>query len=98
MVAGGDDAHRGALKHMKGRWKHPIKGMGWYKSTKREFAALPEDCAAPPALPSAPWPAILRGAIERHDGFVFSTGGDGFCAAFSSGAMISRRPHRQLDA
>ena len=43
MVAGGDDAHQGALKDMKGRWKHPIKGMGWYKNTKREFAALPED-------------------------------------------------------
>jgi len=28
---------------MKGRWKHPVKGMGWYKSTKKEFAALPED-------------------------------------------------------
>jgi hypothetical protein len=43
MVAGGDHAHQGALKDMKGRWKHPIKGMGWYKNTKREFAALPED-------------------------------------------------------
>ncbi len=28
--------------------------------------------------------AILRGAIERHDGYVFGTGGDGFCAAFST--------------
>jgi hypothetical protein len=27
---------------MKGRWKNPLKGMGWYKSTKREFAGLPE--------------------------------------------------------
>jgi len=43
MVAGGDDAHNDAAKAMKGRWKHPIKGMGWYKSTKKEFAALPED-------------------------------------------------------
>jgi hypothetical protein len=43
MVDGGDDAHRGALKEMKGRWKHPVKGMGWYKSTKRQFAALPDD-------------------------------------------------------
>ena len=42
MVASGDDTHRGALKEMKGRWKHPISGMGWYRSTKRAFAALPE--------------------------------------------------------
>ena len=32
-----------ALADMKGRWKHPIKGMGWYKDTKKAFAALPED-------------------------------------------------------
>ena|SRR5215204_1755358 len=31
MVAGGDDTHAGALKAMKGRWKHPISGMGWYR-------------------------------------------------------------------
>jgi hypothetical protein len=43
VVAGGDTAHEQALKDMKGRWKHPIKGMGWYKDTKREFAALPDD-------------------------------------------------------
>ena len=43
MVAGGDDAHAPALKAMKGRWKRPIAGMGWYRSTKREFAGLPED-------------------------------------------------------
>jgi hypothetical protein len=43
MVEGGDDAHAGAFGEMKGRWKRPISGMKWYKSTKREFAALPED-------------------------------------------------------
>jgi hypothetical protein len=43
MVAGGDDTHAGALKDMKGRWKHPISGMGWYRSTKRAFADLPDD-------------------------------------------------------
>ena len=43
VVAGGDEAHREALNDMKGRWKNPIKGMGWYKQTKRAFAALPED-------------------------------------------------------
>jgi hypothetical protein len=43
MVAGGDTAHAPALKEMKGRWKHPISGMGWYRAAKRNFAALRED-------------------------------------------------------
>ena len=43
MVAAGDEAHVPANKDMRGRWKHPIKGMGWYKDTKRAFAALPND-------------------------------------------------------
>ena len=43
IVASGDTDHQAALKDMKGRWKNPIKGMGWYKQTKRDFAALPED-------------------------------------------------------
>ena len=42
-VAGGDLTHEAALKEMKGRWKHPISGMGWYKQAKRDFAALSED-------------------------------------------------------
>jgi predicted small metal-binding protein len=41
-VAAGDASHEDALKDMRGRWKHPIKGMGWYKETKRTFAELPE--------------------------------------------------------
>ncbi len=41
-VAAGDEAHQGALADMKGRWKKPIAGMGWYRSTKKAFAALPE--------------------------------------------------------
>jgi hypothetical protein len=41
-VAAGDTAHQPARDDMKGRWKHPIKGMGWYKDTKKAFAALPE--------------------------------------------------------
>ena len=45
MVAGGDQAHISALNQMKGRWRHPISGMGWYRATKREFAARPEDQA-----------------------------------------------------
>jgi predicted small metal-binding protein len=43
MVAGGDDTHASARQAMKDRWKHPISGMGWYKDTKRNFAALPDD-------------------------------------------------------
>ena len=42
-VAGGDETHAGALKTMKGRWRHPISGMGWYRTAKRDFADLPED-------------------------------------------------------
>ena len=42
VVRAGDTAHEPALKDMKGRWKHPIKGLGWYKDTKAAFAALPE--------------------------------------------------------
>mgnify|MGYP000912569710 CR=1 FL=1 len=44
-VAAGDEAHRQAAKEMKGRWRNPIKGMGWYKQVKKDFAALPEDAA-----------------------------------------------------
>ena len=42
-VAAGDTTHEAALNDMKGRWKHPVKGMGWYKSVKRDFAALGDD-------------------------------------------------------
>jgi predicted small metal-binding protein len=41
-VAQGDAAHEPALKEMKGRWKNPIAGMGWYRKAKRDFAGLPE--------------------------------------------------------
>lgn len=43
VVAGGDQAHQEALKAMKGRWRRPIAGMGWYRDTKRAFAELPDD-------------------------------------------------------
>jgi hypothetical protein len=43
MVSNGDATHEGALKAMKGRWKNPIAGMGWYRKAKRDFAGLPED-------------------------------------------------------
>jgi hypothetical protein len=35
--------HETAFKEMKGRWRKPPAGMGWYRNTKREFASLPED-------------------------------------------------------
>lgn len=38
-VADGDPSHQPALDAMKGRWKHPIAGMGWYRQVKRDFAA-----------------------------------------------------------
>ncbi len=43
IVAEGDTDHKDALKDMKGRWKHPLQGMGWYRQAKKDFAALPED-------------------------------------------------------
>ena len=43
VVAGGDHLHEEALTAMKGRWKHPIAAMGWYRGAKRRFAELPED-------------------------------------------------------
>ena len=42
MVASGDASHKEAADAMKGRWRNPIKGMGWYMNTRKEFAALPE--------------------------------------------------------
>ena len=43
LVAAGDESHVDAREAMKGRWKHPISGMGWYRDAKRGFAALPHD-------------------------------------------------------
>lgn len=43
MVANGDETHKSARDQMKGRWKNPIAGMGWYMRTRKAFAALPED-------------------------------------------------------
>ena len=45
-VAAGDTSHSDALDSMKGRWKRPIAGMGWYRQVKRDFAALPDDAHA----------------------------------------------------
>jgi hypothetical protein len=43
MVAGGDDTHKSALSEMQGRWTNRLSGMAWYRSAKRDFAALPAD-------------------------------------------------------
>ena len=43
MAAKGDETHQSAAKAMQNRWRNPIKGMGWYLKTKKDFAALPED-------------------------------------------------------
>jgi len=45
VVAAGDAAHASALQEMRGRWKHPVAGMGWYRKVKKDFAALPEASA-----------------------------------------------------
>ncbi len=42
-VAAGDETHASALTAMQARWKNPLKGMGWYRQTKKDFAALPAD-------------------------------------------------------
>jgi hypothetical protein len=43
MVASGDASHESAAKSMQDRWKHPVSGMGWYRNTKKAFAALPDE-------------------------------------------------------
>ena len=43
QVAAGDEAHREAHEAMRGRWKRPVSGLGWYRDVKRGFAGLPED-------------------------------------------------------
>lgn len=42
-VANADTMHAAALDAMKGRWKHPVAAMRWYKKAKSDFAMLPED-------------------------------------------------------
>ncbi|WP_159616621.1 hypothetical protein [Arthrobacter zhaoguopingii] len=41
-VKSGDSTHQEAHDAMKGRWRNPVKGMGWYRDTKKAFASLPE--------------------------------------------------------
>jgi len=42
-VDAGDTAHQEAANAMKARWRNPVKGMGWYRDTKKTFSRLPED-------------------------------------------------------
>ena len=42
-LTGADASHADAAEAMKGRWRNPRKGMGWYRQVKRDYAALPED-------------------------------------------------------
>ena len=39
-VRGGDTSHEQAHEDMKGRWRHPVRAMGWYRDTKKAFAQL----------------------------------------------------------
>lgn len=39
-VREGDGTHESAHEDMKGRWRHPVRSMGWYRDTKKAFAAL----------------------------------------------------------
>jgi hypothetical protein len=36
-----DVEHRPAHDEMKGRWRHPVRAMGWYRDVEKAFAALP---------------------------------------------------------
>jgi predicted small metal-binding protein len=42
-VGSGDAAHEPAHADMRARWRNPVKGLGWYRATKKAFAALPDD-------------------------------------------------------
>ena len=39
----GDVTHQQAREDMKGRWKRPVKAMGWYRDTKKAFADRPAE-------------------------------------------------------
>ncbi len=40
-VRAGDSTHQAAHEQMKGRWRHPVRAMGWYRDTQKAFAAQP---------------------------------------------------------
>ena len=37
------DPRREAHDAMRGRWKHPISGLGWYRDVKRQFDRQPQE-------------------------------------------------------
>jgi hypothetical protein len=39
-VRDGDATHVAAHEDMLGRWRHPVRSMGWYRDTKKAFAEL----------------------------------------------------------
>ena len=43
QVPAGDETHREAHEAMRGRWKRPVSGLGWYRDVRRGFAGLPND-------------------------------------------------------
>ena len=67
QVAAGDETHRDAHEAMRGRWKRPVSGLGWYRDVKREVctpvAVVSQRGAevAPPAL-QPPLPRLPPGA------------------------------------
>jgi hypothetical protein len=36
-VRAGYASHEPAHEDMKGRWRHPVRAMGWYRDTKKAF-------------------------------------------------------------
>ena len=40
-VRAGDAAHEPAHEQMKGRWRHPVRSLGWYRDVQRAYAGLP---------------------------------------------------------
>jgi hypothetical protein len=43
QIAAGDETHREAHEGWRGGWTRPVRGLGWYRDVKREFAGLAED-------------------------------------------------------
>ena len=39
-VRSGAVDHEAAHEAMKGRWRHPVRALGWYRDTQRAFAEL----------------------------------------------------------
>ena len=66
QVAAGDETHREAHEAMRGRWKHPVSGLGWYRDVKREFARLPGDAEAGPARLAARRPQRSSGSVTTN--------------------------------